>query len=253
MDITLMIWRQDGPQDTGGFETHVMKGIEPSMSLLEVLDLVNEKLLARDEAPIVFDHDCREGICGMCALTVNGIPHGGKGRLTACQLHMHRYADGDTITIEPFRARALPVLRDLAVDRAAMERIQQAGGYITVAPGQAPDANAIPIPRAAADDAFDVAACIGCGACIAACPNGSAMLFAAAKVVHLNNLPQGTVERDRRVLAMVEAMDAAGFGNCSTHGECAAVCPKGIDLTAIAQLNRDYGRAALHRLLGNRI
>jgi len=253
MDITLMIWRQAGPDAPGEFETFAMTEIEPSMSLLEVLDLVNEKLLARGQAPIVFDHDCREGICGMCALTVNGVPHGGKGRLTACQLHMHRYADGDVITIEPFRAKALPVLRDLAVDRAAMERIQQAGGYVTVNPGQAPDANAIPIPRAAADAAFDVAACIGCGACIAACPNGSAMLFTAAKVVHLNNLPQGAVERDRRVLAMVEAMDAAGFGNCSTHGECAAVCPKGISLTAIARLNRAYASAATRRILGSRI
>lgn len=190
-----------------------------------------------------------EGICGTCALTVNGAPHGGAGRLTACQLHMHRYQDGETITIEPFRAGPFPVVRDLVVDRAALERIQQAGGYVTVSPGQAPDANAIPIPHEAADAAFEAAACIGCGACVAACPNASASLFTAAKLAHLNGLPQGAVERDRRTLAMVAAMDEAGFGACSNHGECAAVCPKGIDLSVIARMNHDFAAAVARRIL----
>ncbi len=252
MRFTLRIWRQKSAEAKGAFATYEVEDIAPSLSLLEMLDRLNEDLVARGKEPVVFDHDCREGICGMCALTINGAPHGGEGRLTACQLHMYRFTDGQTITIEPFRARPFTPLRDLAVDRAALERIQQAGGYISVRPGQAPDANAIPISHDDADRAMETAMCIGCGACVAACPNGSAMLFTAAKAAHLNRLPQGKVEKDRRTLAMVSAMDEAGFGACSNHGECEAVCPKGITLTAIAQLNRDYARAAMKRIFGGR-
>ena len=250
MNFTLRIWRQRDAEDRGRFVEYKMRDVASSVSLLELLDLLNEKLVAKGEPAIVFDHDCREGICGMCSLTINGVPHGGHGGLTACQVHMYRFQDGETITVEPFRAGPFAPIRDLAVDRAGLEKIQQAGGFVTVRPGQAPDANATPIPRETADRAMDAAMCIGCGACVASCPNGSAMLFLAAKVAQLNMLPQGQPERDRRTLAMVDAMDAAGFGACSNHGECEAVCPKGVSLDFIAMLNRDYARAAAKRLLG---
>ena len=249
MDVTFKIWRSAGGKDDGRFHTYPMTGVDPSMSLLEVLDDLNDTLLDAPEGPVIFDHDCREGICGSCAMTINGVPHGGKGRLTACQLHMHRFKDGETITLEPFRAGPFPPLRDLASDRAALDRIQLAGGFITVSPGQAPDGNTIPIPKDAAERAFDLAACIGCGACVAACPNASAMLFLGAKVGHLNGLPQGAPERDRRTLGMVAAMEDEGFGSCSDHGECAAVCPKEIDLGAIAALNRAWLQAATREIL----
>ncbi len=252
MNFTLRVWRQRDAEDRGRFVDYKMRDIAPSVSFLEMLDLLNERLVERGEAPIAFDHDCREGICGMCSLTINGVPHGGHGGLTACQVHMYRFADGETITVEPFRAGPFPMIRDLAVDRSGMEAIQQAGGYISVRPGQAPDGNAMPISHEVADRAMEAAMCIGCGACIAACPNGSAMLFTAAKVAQLNMLPQGAVERDRRTLAMVDAMDAQGFGACSNHGECEAVCPKGVSLDVIAMLNRDYARAAARKLLGVR-
>jgi succinate dehydrogenase / fumarate reductase iron-sulfur subunit len=251
MRFTLRVWRQRDGKTLGNFARYTVEDIAPSLSFLEMLDRLNEDLVSRGEEPVAFDHDCREGICGMCALTIDGVPHGGAGRLTACQLHMFRFKDGATITIEPFRARPFPILRDLAVDRSALERIQQAGGYISVRPGQAPDANAIPISHDDAERAMDAAMCIGCGACVAACPNGSAMLFTAAKAAHLNLVPQGAIEKNKRTLAMVLAMDEAGFGNCSNHGECEAVCPKGISLGMIAKLNRDYARAAVKHILGD--
>jgi len=250
MNFTLHVWRQNGPADPGGFETHPMRDIDAGLSFLEMLDLLNERLVAEGASPIAFDHDCREGICGMCSLTINGAPHGGEAGLTVCQLHMHRFRDGDEITVEPFRAGPFPPLRDLAVDRSAMEAIQQAGGFVSIRPGEAPDANTIPVRRATAEAAMDAAACIGCGACIAACPNASAMLFTAAKLAQLNSLPQGAVERDWRTLAMVGAMDAQGFGGCTHHGECEAVCPKGVTLDVIARMNRDYARAATRKILG---
>ncbi len=216
------------------------------MSFLEMLDVVNERLQAEGRAPIAFDHDCREGICGACSMVIDGIPHGPVPGTTTCQLHMRHYRDGDTITIEPFRARAFPVLRDLVVDRGALDRIIQAGGFISVATGNAPDANALPVAKPDADRAMDAAQCIGCGACVAACPNASAMLFAAAKVTHLGLLPQGQPERERRVLAMVARMDAEGFGGCTNFGECQEACPKGIDVATIARMNRDFLRATLH-------
>jgi succinate dehydrogenase / fumarate reductase iron-sulfur subunit len=215
------------------------------MSFLEMLDVVNEGLIAKGEEPIAFDHDCREGICGMCGVVVNGRPHGPRERTTACQLHMRSFADGDELTLEPWRAGAFPVIRDLAVDRGAFDRIIAAGGFITAPTGTAPDAHALPVPKENADLAMDAAACIGCGACVAACPNASAMLFVAAKVSHLALLPQGQPERWDRVRKMVTQMDAEGFGNCTNHGECQSVCPKGIDVSHIARLNRDYLKASL--------
>jgi succinate dehydrogenase / fumarate reductase iron-sulfur subunit len=215
-----------------------------------MLDIVNEDLIINGQDPIAFDHDCREGICGMCSLVINGMPHGPKGGVTTCQLHMRSFSDGDTIWIEPFRSRAFPVLKDLAVDRRAFDRVVQAGGYISVRTGSAPEANSVPIPKEDADEAFAAAACIGCGACVAACKNGSAMLFVAAKVNHFNLLPQGKPEADRRTLAMVRQMDKEGFGNCTNQYECAAVCPKSISEDYIRNLNRDFRNASVHEILG---
>ena len=245
MRLTLKVWRQAGPAARGRFETYDAPDVSPDMSFLEMLDVVNERLERAGKPAIAFDHDCREGICGACSMMINGIPHGPSRATTTCQLHMRHFRDGDTITVEPFRARAFPVLRDLVVDRGAFDRIIQAGGFVGVSTGNAPDGNTLPIAKDAADQAMDAAACIGCGACVAACPNGSAMLFTAAKVTHLGLLPQGQPERPRRVLAMVERMDAEGFGGCTNFGECHEACPKEIPLSTIARLNRDYLKAAL--------
>lgn len=242
MNITLKVWRQDGPNHAGGFKSYEAKDVSPDMSFLEMLDYVNEGLIERGEDPIAFDHDCREGICGMCSLMINGRPHGPE-QTTTCQLHMRRFSDGDTITIEPWRATAFPVLRDLVVDRSAFDRIVQAGGYVSVNTGGAPDANLIPIPKPEADTAFDAATCIGCGACVAACKNASASLFTAAKIAHLAHLPQGQPERYRRVQAMVEQMDAEGFGSCTNTYDCEAACPKEIGVRFIAEMNADFRKA----------
>jgi succinate dehydrogenase / fumarate reductase iron-sulfur subunit len=239
MNLTLRVWRQKNTATPGQFVTYQASEISPDMSFLEMLDVVNDVLIKRGEEQIAFDHDCREGICGMCSLVINGTPHGPL-QTTTCQLHMRSFRDGDTITIEPWRASAFPVLRDLVVDRSAFDRIIQAGGYISVSTGGAPDGNAIPIPKADADKAFDAATCIGCGACVAACKNSSAMLFVSAKVSHLSLLPQGKVEEKRRVLDMVARMDEEGFGNCTNTGSCEAACPKGISLDNISRLNRLY-------------
>src|SRR5580658_6248257 len=245
MNLTLKIWRQKNASDPGKMVEYAATGIIPDMSFLEMLDVVNEGLIAKGEEPIAFDSDCREGICGTCSLVINGIAHGGQKGTTACQLHMRHFEDGQTITIEPWRARAFPVLRDLVTDRSAFDRIIQAGGFVSVNTGGAPDANALPIPKTDSDRAMDAAACIGCGACVAACKNASAMLFVSAKVSHLAALPQGQTEREQRVLKMVQAMDAEGFGNCTVTGSCEAVCPKEISLDFIARMNREYGKAIL--------
>ena len=245
MRLVLHIWRQAGPQAQGGFVRYEANDVSPEMSFLEMLDGLNESLVARKEAPVAFDHDCREGICGSCGLVINGRPHGPQRATTACQLHMRHFQDGDEIWIEPWRARAFPVLKDLVVDRGAFDRIIQAGGFITARTGSAPEANAVPVPKRDADRAMDAAACIGCGACVAACPNASAMLFVAAKVSHLGSLPQGQPERYERVVKMVGTMDQAGFGACTNHGECMAACPKEISVDCIAQLNRDLVKATL--------
>ena len=245
MNLTLHVWRQDGPTRDGRFETYRATDIHEHMSFLEMLDLVNESLVKEGKEPIAFDHDCREGICGSCGMMVNGEPHGPWDLTTVCQLHMREYHDGQEIWIEPWRARAFPVLKDLVVDRGALDRIVQAGGFITARTGSAPEANALPVPKRHADRAMDAAACIGCGACVAACPNASAMLFVAAKVSHLAALPQGQPERHERVVRMVDVMDAEGFGACTNHGECMAACPKEISLDFIAQLNRDLLKATL--------
>ena len=250
MNLKLKIWRQDDQSNSGQFRDYEIGQVSPDSSFLEMLDLLNEQLLQKGEEPVAFDSDCREGVCGMCSLTINGIPHGGDRGTTTCQLHMRKFNDGDTITIEPFRAKAFPVLRDLVVDRGAFDKIIQAGGFITCRTGSAPDANEIPIPKPVADSAFDFAACIGCGACVAACKNASAMLFTGAKISHLNGLPQGKAEKDRRSLAMVAKMDEAGFGNCRNYGECSAVCPKEIPLDVIAKMNRDYAVASVKNVLG---
>ena len=249
MKLTLKIWRQAGPEKSGSFETHELDGVSEDSSFLEMLDQLNEQLLADGKEPIAFDHDCREGICGTCSLTINGHPHGPENSTTTCQLHMRKFKDGETLTIEPFRARAFPLVRDLVVDRSAFDRITQAGGSITVRTGSAPDGNAIPIPKPDSDSAMDAAACIGCGACVASCKNASAMLFTAAKAGHLNMLPQGQAEKNKRTLDMVSAMDDAGFGNCRNYGECSAACPKDISLDFIAKLNRDHAKANLKKLL----
>lgn len=248
MNLTLKVWRQKDKESEGKLVAYDIKDISPDTSFLEMLDILNEQLVEQNVDPVAFDHDCREGICGMCSLVINGIPHGKEKLNTVCQLHMRHFKDGQTITIEPWRAKPLPVIRDLVVDRTALDIIQQAGGYISVNTGAVPDANSIPVSKDVAEWAMDAAACIGCGACVAACKNASAMLFTAAKVAQLNSLPQGKAEKDRRTLAMVEAMDAAGFGNCTNTGECEAVCPKGIKLDMIAQLNRDYAVAAAKRV-----
>src|SRR5438128_6390712 len=245
MNLALKVWRQKNSTTPGRFESLEAKNLIPDMSFLEMLDVVNEELMARGEEPIAFDSDCREGICGTCSLVINGIPHGGQNGTTACQLHLRHFKDGDTITIEPWRAKAFPVVKDLVVDRNAFDRIIQAGGFVSVSTGGVPDANAVPIPKHDADGAMDAAQCIGCGACVAACKNASAMLFVAAKVSHLNLLPQGKPEKDQRVANMVRQMDGEGFGNCTVTRSCEAVCPKEISLDFIAKLNRDYGAAIL--------
>jgi succinate dehydrogenase / fumarate reductase iron-sulfur subunit len=243
MNLTLRIWRQKDTNTAGHFITYQVKEVTPDMSFLEVLDVLNEDLIGRGEDPVAFEHDCREGICGSCGFLINGVPHGPRRSTTVCQLHMRFFQDGDFLTLEPWRARAFPVVKDLIVDRSAFDRIIQAGGYITAPTGSAPEAGAILVPKEAADTAFDAAACIGCGACVAACPNAAAMLFTAAKVTHLNALPQGQPERDARTLNMVAAMAREDFGSCSNHAECEAACPKEIPLEFIAWLNRDLLRA----------
>jgi succinate dehydrogenase / fumarate reductase iron-sulfur subunit len=245
MNLTLKIWRQKNAADPGGMVEYPATNILPDMSFLEMLDVVNEGLIEKGEEPIAFDSDCREGICGTCSLVINGVAHGGQKGTTACQLHMRHFHDGQTITIEPWRARAFPVLKDLVTDRTAFDRIIQAGGFISVNTGGTPDANALPIAKVDSDRAMDAAACIGCGACVAACKNASAMLFVSAKFSHLGLLPQGKVEKNQRVLSMVAQMDAEGFGNCTVTGSCEAVCPKEISLNFIARMNREYGLALL--------
>ncbi len=251
MDFKLKVWRQKGANSEGTLVDYEAKNIPAEASFLEMLDIVNESLVNKGEEPIAFDHDCREGICGMCSLTINGVPHGkDRGVGTTCQLYMRKFKDGETITIEPFRAGAFPIQKDLAVNREAFDRIIQAGGFISERSGSAPDANALPIPKPIADEAMDAAACIGCGACVAACPNSSAMLFVSAKVNHLNLLPQGKPEKHRRVLGMVRQMDKEGFGNCSNYYECEAVCPAHIPASFIAAMNRQYTEASIRESTG---
>jgi len=245
MNLTLKIWRQASASAPGRFETYQARDVLPDMSFLEMLDIINETIIARGADPIAFDSDCREGICGMCSLVINGIAHGGHRGTAACQLHMRHFKDGAVITIEPWRARAFPVIKDLVTDRSALDRVIQAGGFISVNTGGAPDGNAIPVPKESAEASMDAAACIGCGACVAVCKNASAMLFVAAKVSHLNLLPQGKIEKHRRVMNMVRQMDSEGFGNCSVTGSCEAVCPKELSLHFIATMNRDYVVAML--------
>jgi len=243
MNLTLYVWRQKGTAEQGRLEQYEARDISHEMSFLEMLDVVNDGLIREGKDPIAFDHDCREGICGMCSQVINGIPHGPQERTTVCQLHMRHFKDGDSIYIEPWRAKAFPVVKDLIVDRSSLDRIIEAGGYTSAHTGGVPDANAILIPKPDADTAMDAAECIGCGACVAACPNGSAMLFTSAKVTHLAMLPQGRVEAARRVCLMTEAMQREGFGNCSNHYECQAACPKGIRVQFIAKLNREFIKA----------
>jgi succinate dehydrogenase / fumarate reductase iron-sulfur subunit len=246
MNLTLKVWRQNGPQDKGHFDTHQLSDVTGDMSFLEMMDVLNDKIIREGGEPIAFDHDCREGICGMCSMFINGEAHGPGRGVTTCQLHMRSFKDGDTITIEPWRASAFPVVKDLTVDRSAFDRIIQAGGYVSVnTSGETLDANAIPVPKADADEAFNAATCIGCGACVATCKNASAMLFVSAKVSQFALLPQGQPERKRRVMRMVEQMDKEGFGNCTNTGACAVECPKGIDLTNIARMNRDFLNASV--------
>jgi succinate dehydrogenase / fumarate reductase iron-sulfur subunit len=247
MNLTLKVWRQKNAQSAGKMVTYKAENISPDMSFLEMLDVVNESLILKGDEPIHFDHDCREGICGMCSLYINGRPHGPKRAITTCQLHMRSFHDGQTITIEPWRAAAFPVVKDLAVDRSAFDRIQQSGGFVSVNTGGVPDANEIPIPKVIADEAFNSATCIGCGACVAACKNASAMLFVSAKVSQLALLPQGQPERWSRVQAMVAQMDDEGFGNCTNTGACEAECPKEITLTNISRMNNDFFSAKLFR------
>ncbi|MCE5193901.1 MAG: succinate dehydrogenase/fumarate reductase iron-sulfur subunit [Nitrospiraceae bacterium] len=245
MNLTLYVWRQKHPEDKGRFEKYEAKNISEHMSFLEMLDVVNEGLIKNSKEPIAFDHDCREGICGACSQVINGIPHGPQKKTTVCQLHMRNFKNGDAVYIEPFRAKAFPVIKDLIVDRSTLDRLIQAGGYISVHTGGVPDANTILIPKDDAETAMDASECIGCGACVAACPNGSAMLFTSAKVSHLAMLPQGKAEAKRRVCAMTEEMLKQGFGNCSNHYECEAVCPKGIKVKFIAKLNREFIKSLL--------
>ena len=243
MKVTLKVWRQKDTASRGGFVSYEVSEVNPDMSFFEMLDVVNEGLTLKGEDPIAFDHDCREGICGTCGVVINGRPHGPRERKTACQLHMRSFSDGDVLTVEPWRADAFPVLRDLVVDRAAFDRIVAAGGFVSATIGGAQDGNAIPVPKEDSDLAMDAAACIGCGACVAACPNASAMLFTAAKISHLGLLPQGQPERSTRVRNMVAQMDAEGFGTCTNHGECEAACPKAIRVEFIARMNADYMKA----------
>ncbi|MFO0954429.1 MAG: succinate dehydrogenase/fumarate reductase iron-sulfur subunit [Isosphaeraceae bacterium] len=245
INLTLNVWRQKNAQSEGNFVTYEAKDISTDMSFLEMLDVVNEGLILRGEEPIAFDHDCREGICGQCGVVINGDPHGPRRATTSCQLHMRSFRDGDVLTIEPWRSAAFPVIKDLIVNRSAFDRIVAAGGFVSVRTGNAPEANSIPVPKDDAELAMDAAACIGCGACVAACPNASAMLFVSAKIGHLNLLPQGQPERDRRVVNMVDQMDREGFGSCSNHAECEAACPKEIRIEFISRAFRDYLRASL--------
>lgn len=240
MDLTLHIWRQAGPDKPGRMVRYDVKDVNEHSSFLEMLDVLNQQLIERGEEPIAFDHDCREGICGACGFVINGEAHGPMPKTTVCQLHMRHFKSGDTLYLEPWRSRAFPVVRDLMVNRSSFDRIVQAGGYITVSTGSAPEANLIPVPKALADRAFEAAECIGCGACVAQCPNGAASLFTGAKVSHLGMLPQGQPERDTRAVAMVEQMEKEGFGACSNFAECEAVCPKGISIDFIARMNRDF-------------
>jgi succinate dehydrogenase / fumarate reductase, iron-sulfur subunit len=242
MDLTLRVWRQSGPDAEGAFETYQASDIDEDMSFLEMLDVVNERLVLDGKEPIAFEHDCREGICGSCGMMINGMAHGPQPGTAACQLHMRHYSDGDEIVIEPWRARGFPIVKDLVVNRSAFDRIIEAGGYISVNTGSAPDANLMPVPKPVSDRAMDAAACIGCGACVAACPNGAAQLFTAAKVAHLNLLPQGQPERFERAENMVDTMEEF-FGSCTNHGECSVACPKEISIDFIAWMNRDYARA----------
>ncbi len=247
MTLNLLVWRQAGANQSGKLVPYKAEQVSPDMSFLEMLDVVNQDLIKRGEDPIEFDSDCREGICGMCSLVINGVPHGSQKSTATCQLHMRHFKNGQTVTIEPWKAKSFPVIKDLVVDRSAFDRIIAAGGYISVSTGGAPDANALPISKENADKAMDAAACIGCGACVAACPNASASLFTAAKIAQFAKLPQGQPERDMRVLRMVEQMDKEGFGACSNHGECEAVCPKNISIETIALMKRDYIKAVLRR------
>lgn len=247
MKLTLLVWRQKNPDDAGGFERYTCDRVSEHMSFLEMLDVVNEELLESGREPIAFDHDCREGICGACGMMINGVAHGPRAATTTCQLHMRHFSDGDEIVIEPWRAKAFPVVKDLVVDRSAFDRIIQAGGYVSVRTGSAPEANQIAIGKDDAELALDAASCIGCGACVAACPNASASLFTAAKIAHLARLPQGQAERESRVVNMVAQMEAEGFGHCTNHNECEAVCPQEIPVNFIAGMNRDYLSAMLRR------
>ncbi len=250
MKVTLNVWRQKGPTAPGEFKTYRTPELNPNMSFLEMLDVVNDDLTAKGEEPIAFAHDCREGICGTCSLVINGKPHGPHRGVASCQTYLRSFKDGDTIVVEPFRARPFPILRDLVTDRTSFDRIMGVGGFISVRTGAAPDANSIPVSKQAADRAMDAASCIGCGACVAACKNASAMLFVSAKVSQYSLLPQGQPERHGRVLAMVRKMDEEGFGNCTVTGSCEAVCPKGISLDFITRMNRDYVMALLHEAVG---
>ena len=245
LNLTLKIWRQSGPNDPGAFKNYQLSDVSTEMSFLEMLDVLNEQLIANGEESIQFDHDCREGICGMCSLVINGQAHGPDRETTTCQLHMRRFSTGDTIVIEPWRSSAFPVIKDLVVDRSALDRIIAAGGYVSVNAGNAPDGNAIPVPKQDAEKALDASACIGCGGCVAACKNASALLFVSAKVSQMALLPQGKPERKQRVLSMVDAMDAEGFGSCTNTSDCEAACPEGISINNIARLNREYFMAVL--------
>ncbi len=245
MKLTLKVWRQRNSQDKGKMETYQLNEVSPDMSFLEMMDVLNAQLIGEKKEPVAFDHDCREGICGMCSMYINGQPHGPVQGITTCQLHMRSFKDGDTIYIEPWRAQAFPVIKDLVVDRSAFDTIIQSGGYISVSTGNAVDGNSLPIEKGLANEVMDAAVCIGCGACVAACKNSSAMLFLSAKAAHLNMLPQGQVESNRRVLNMMDAHDDAGFGSCTNTGACSAECPKGISLSYIARFNRDYMKASI--------
>jgi succinate dehydrogenase / fumarate reductase iron-sulfur subunit len=245
MRLTLHIWRQSGPDDRGSFNTYELEDVDAHMSFLEMLDVLNQELIEAGEDPVAFEHDCREGICGSCGFVINGIPHGGQPGTTVCQLHMRHFSEGEALFLEPWRAKAFPVIKDLVVDRSAFDRVMQAGGFITVRTGSAPDGNAIPIPKDDAEFAMDFAECIGCGACVASCPNGAAMLFVSAKISHLGILPQGQPEREQRARSMVQAMEREAFGACTNYRACEAACPKEISISGIARMNRDWRRAML--------